>query len=111
MVLARGIAALTETGTRPHDIYPKNKKALFFSASGGGTRLTGSVSAAFRAGKGRSWAQARANASSAGHSMVTVKHVHHPGTAAHPYLLEGAQLAVSKAGLTDEVIVAWNKAG
>ena len=98
--IARSTAAYIDTGTRAHIIRPKNKKALFFSPSGAGTRLSGSVKSAFR---GSAAARAKAGA-------VFAMVVHHPGTKPHPFMMQGAQQAISKAGLADRVIAVWNGA-
>lgn len=103
--IARGTALYAETGTAPHDIYPVNKKALFFSANGAGTRLTGSVSSGFRGSKGL------AKAAAAGVALVFAKHVHHPGTKAHPFMVEGANRAIENAGLAERIVAAWNSKG
>jgi hypothetical protein len=99
--IARSTAAYIETGTRPHEIRPRNKKALFFSPSGAGTRLTGSVKSAFR---GSAAARAKVGA-------VFAMVVHHPGTKPHNFMVQGAQQAISKAGLADRVVAVWNGAG
>ena len=99
--VATGTAVYIDRGTREHDIYPKNKKALFFSAGGGGTRLTGSVSSRFRGAGGL------AKAAKAGVDLVFAKHVHHPGTKAHPFMVEGARKAIESSGLAKRVVAAW----
>ena len=99
--IARSTAAYIETGTRPHEIRPRNKKALFFSPTGAGTRLTGSVQSAFR---GSASARAKVGA-------VFAMLVHHPGTKPHNYMVQGAQQAIGKAGLADRVYAVWNEAG
>ena len=83
-------AAYVEYGTRAHDITPKAAKALRFAASAGGARLTGTPRS--------------------GAAVVFAKRVHHPGTRPQPFLLKGAEKAVSSAGLADEVVAAWNSA-
>ena len=93
LTLAAGAARFLEDGTRAHDITPNAKKALRWAASSStGFRLTGSP----RKGSSVGWAFAKV--------------VHHPGTKAHPFMLPGAQLAVSKSGALDKIIVDWNKA-
>ncbi len=83
-----GYAAYVEFGTKPHDIRPLRAKAL---AWGGSRRLSGRL----RSG------------SSPTHFA---KRVHHPGTAAKPYLVPGARRAVGKRGLGDRIVTAWNRA-
>lgn len=84
-------ASYVEYGTRAHEITPRAKLALRFAASAGGARLTGTPRT--------------------GAAVVFAKRVHHPGTRAQPFLLKGAERAVSSAGLADKVIAAWNDAG
>jgi hypothetical protein len=42
-------------------------------------------------------------------AYTTVKHVHHPGTAAHPYLRPGAENAMREIGV-GPIVKAWNDA-
>jgi hypothetical protein len=85
-----GYAAFVEMGTRPHEITPRTKLALRFAASPGGARLSGTPRS--------------------GAPVVFAKRVHHPGTRPHPYLLPGAEAAVAKSGLADEIVARWNGA-
>ena len=113
--IARSTAAYIETGTRPHIIKPTNKKALFFSGmghagpvlgpTGRATRLSGSVLSRFRGAGGL------ARAAKAGANLVFAMVVHHPGTKPHNFMVQGAQQAISKAGLADRVVAVWNGAG
>ena len=64
-------SSYVEYGTLPHDIYPKNKKALAFQAGGKLSRGTR------RRGRTRMIG---------GGDMIIVKHVHHPGTKANPFM-------------------------
>jgi hypothetical protein len=89
LVAAESYAAYVEFGTRPHEITPNAKKALRFAASASGRRLTGSPRV--------------------GAAVVFAKRVHHPGTKAQPFLLPGAQKAVSQVG-TSVIVKAWNDA-
>ena len=91
-----GYARVVEFGSKPHDIYPRRKKALFFTTSGSHARLTGSVSNRFRGG----------NRSS---SEVFAKHVRHPGTKPQPFLMPAAERAVHDLG-ADYIVRAWNEA-
>ena len=101
--VARSTAALIESGTRPHDIRPRFKKALFFSASGAGTRLTGSVQSRYRKGG--------AGLVPIGPNVGTfAMHVHHRGTKPRPFMIEGAKRAIEKAGLADRIVARWNHA-
>ena len=79
-----------ERGTRPHEIRPRNRKALRWAADGSQARLTGSP---------RSGGRVR-----------FAKRVQHPGTRAQPFMVPGAQKAVEGAGLKATVIAAWNEA-
>ena len=100
--IARGTAVYADRGTKAHDIYPRLKRALFFSASGAGTRLTGSVRKKFRGSGGL------AAATEAGVDLVFAMHVRHPGTKAHPFMVAGAQKAIANAGLAKKVVAAWD---
>lgn len=83
-------AGYVERGTRPHEITPKARLALRFAASPAGARLTGTPRK--------------------GAAVVFAKRVHHPGTKAEPFLLPGAQKAVSAAGLASQIVQDWNAA-
>ena len=92
-IIAGGVAGVgyardVEFGTRAHVIVPRTKKAL---AWGGDRRLSGSL---------RSGASATHFA----------RRVNHPGSRAKPYLIPGAKAAVSKAGLAERIVTAWNEA-
>ena len=90
IIAAANYAAFVEYGTKPHEITPNAKKALRFAASAAGRRLSGSPRK--------------------GANVVFAKVVHHPGTKPHPYMVPGAKLAVSRAGLVEEIIKEWNGA-
>lgn len=84
-------APYVEYGTRPHIITPKAKKALAWASGAAGgqfRRLSG--------------------AARVGAPMIFARIVHHPGTRAQPFLIEGAKVAVSKSDLKDVVVEAWN---
>ena len=83
-------AAYVERGTRPHEIRPRNRKALRWAASSGDSRLTGSPRTGGR--------------------VRFAKRVQHPGTRAQPFMVPGAQKAVQGAGLKATVVEAWNDA-
>jgi hypothetical protein len=83
-------ATFVETGTRPHTIRPRNRKALRWAASAGDARLSGTP---------RSGGRVR-----------FAKRVQHPGTRAQPYMIPGARKAVEGAGLKNVVVTAWNEA-
>jgi len=85
-----GYAGFVEFGTRPHVIVPRNRKALRFAASAAGRRLTGSPRV--------------------GAAVVFAKRVMHPGTKAQPFLRQGAANALTKSGLADILVRAWNEA-
>ena len=94
VVASANYAAYVEHGTGPHEITPNARKALRWAQKGAGLRLSGNpTKATQRAG-----------------AFVFAKKVHHPGTHEHPYLLPGAKAAVTKAGLAEQVITAWNEA-
>lgn len=82
-----GYAQVVEYGSRPHEIVPRNKKAL---AWGGSRRLSGNL---------RSGSKATSFA----------KRVQHPGTKAKPYLVPSAKKAADTAGI-DLIVKAWNEA-
>ena len=86
---AAGAARFLEFGTKPHVIRPRVAKVL---AWGGPRRLSGAL---------------RKGASATNFATL----VHHPGTKPTPFMVPGAKLAVSKAGLADAVVTAWNQAG
>lgn len=72
------------SGTKPHDIFPKNKKALAWPAAGVPVRATGKV----RVGAARSLGAG---------AYVFAAHVHHPGTKPNPYVtvaIAAAELGV-----------------
>ena len=83
-------AGYVEQGTRPHVIRPRNRKALRFPATRADARLSG--------------------APRKGGRVRFAKRVMHPGTRAQPFMVPGAQKAVSDAGLKATVIKAWNDA-
>ena len=97
-----------EFGTRPHDIKPNAKKALFFASQkitterfGAGATLNFNLSGSLSAGSIRKFGNA---------AFVLTKLVHHPGTHPAPFMLPGAVAAVQQAGL-DPIVDAWNTAG
>lgn len=83
-------AAYVEQGTKPHEIRPRNRKALRFPADGGSARLSGSPRTGGR--------------------VRFAKRVQHPGTRAQPFMLPGAKKAIQGAGLKATVERAWNEA-
>lgn len=89
-------AAFVEFGTRPHDIYPRRKRALAWAATSAGRRLTGSPRKATRRG--------------AFGGLIIRRHVHHPGTRPHPFLGPGAQKAIETMDLAGTVVRAWDGA-
>jgi hypothetical protein len=98
--LGVGYARVVEYGSKPHDIYPRRKKALFFTTKGSSARLTGSVRSKYR--------NATAEQRRAG-GVVFSKHVRHPGTKPNPFLRPAAERAVQELGVS-VIIEAWNKA-
>jgi hypothetical protein len=95
-VAAAKYAAHVEYGTKPHEIRPRNKKALRFPGGGVSTTLSGRVRTGEvrRLGKG---------------AFVFSKGVKHPGTKAQPYMIPGAEAAIKAEGV-DGIIKAWNGA-
>lgn len=92
---ARGTAMWADTGTKPHLIKPKAAKVLAWATSSSkGFRLTGKPSSA------------KGNKVGFAFAMV----VHHPGTKPHPYMVRGAQMAITGANLGDRVTTAWDGA-
>ncbi len=85
---AAAAARFLEFGTKPHIIRPRVAKVL---AWGGPRRLSGAL---------------RKGASATNFATI----VHHPGSRPYPFMIPGAKLAVSNAGLADAVIEAWNGA-
>ena len=68
-------APFVSSGTRPHDIYPRNKAVLAWPAAGTPTRATGKAKA--------------------GGAMAFAMHVHHPGTKPNPYVEEAVGVATA----------------
>ena len=89
-IASASYAAYVERGTRPHEIRPRNRKALRWAASAADARLTGTPRAGGR--------------------VRFAKRVQHPGTRARPFMVPGAQKAVQAAGLKATVIAAWDSA-
>ena len=87
-------AAYVEYGTKAHDITPNARKALRWVAAGYTKRLSGTAT--------------KATQRAGGYAFAT--RVHHPGTKAHPFMLEGAKAAIAKSPLADAIIAAWNDA-
>lgn len=85
-----------DTGTRPHVIRPRTKKALRWAASPGGRRLSGRPTVAAQRGE------------KGGLRFATV--VHHPGTRAQPFIDASVREALNKSGLTTAVVERWNGA-
>jgi hypothetical protein len=96
VVASAAYAAVVELGSGPYDIRPKpgrigrnGRPAML--AWGGARRLTGSL---------------RSGASPTTFARV----VHREGNKPYPYLQPGTIAAVKNAGLSDEIILAWNNA-
>jgi hypothetical protein len=88
-IASANYALFVHEGTRPHTIVPRSARALRW-APGGGSTL---------GGRPRSGANVR-----------FAKRVQHPGTRANPFMLRGAQKALSKLGLKNITIDRWNSA-
>jgi len=87
---AGGAAVFLEEGTRPHVITPKAKLALRWAASPGGARLSGRPRT--------------------GAAVVFARRVNHPGSKAYPFMVPGAQKAISESGALSELVDRWNGA-
>lgn len=85
-----GAGEYLEFGTRPHIITPKVAKVL---AWGGPRRLSGAL---------------RKGAKATNFAML----VHHPGTKPYPFMVPGAQAAISKSGASigTAIVQRWNGA-
>lgn len=81
-------APMVEMGTRPHDIYPINAKALMIPVAKSGGFGGGRLSGAPRKGQ----------------AVAFFKHVHHPGTKANPFMRRA--VTASHAALNE----IWRKA-
>jgi hypothetical protein len=115
-------ASVAEFGSRPHDIKPKNAKALFFPSQKALVARLGSGRAVGRSAKTHRFVENQLTFRKSGalsaasmrrfgnaayvHAMV----VHHPGTKPYPFLIPGAKRAVEKSGLRDAIVDTWNKA-
>ncbi len=82
-------AAYVERGTRPHEIRPRNRKALRWAADSGSARLTGTPRTGGR--------------------VRFAKRDQHPGTRSQPFKLPRAKKAVEAPGLKATVLTAWNE--
>lgn len=96
VVASADYAEAVEFGTKPHEIRPVRRKALRWAAEPGGARLTGTPRKATQRGANGGVAFARV--------------VRHPGTRAQPFLRPGAQEAIEKERLMDEVVASWDRA-
>lgn len=83
-------AIYVHEGTRPHEIRPRNKKALAFPANSGSATLGGRVRS--------------------GGKVRFAKRVRHPGTKPNPFMLRGAVKAIEGTGFAKFVIDRWNSA-
>jgi hypothetical protein len=83
-----GYAAAVEFGTRPHIIRPRRARVL---AWGGARTLGGRLRRGSRA-------------------TNFARFVRHPGTRAQPYLVPGIKKALERAGITANIVKAWNDA-
>lgn len=85
-------AGFVETGTRPHVIRPRNKKALSFPWSRGGFQ------AAQRGGVGFVKAGLTAAGRVKFHANVTLQEVHHPGTRPNAFMARAVARSKAKIG-------------
>lgn len=111
-----GYAAHVEYGTKPHLIRPRRKKALFFASEyalqANRAKLAG-TGLAPRGTIRRRKTGAATNATVARFGTLAFQYatvVRHPGTRAQPYLIPGAQEALRRVGLAQQVIRVWNEA-
>ena len=88
-VATAAYAVYVETGTKAHEIVPRNRKALRFAVGGNKTL----------SGRPRS-----------GASVVFAKRVRHPGTRAKPFMVPGAKAAVEEVGFREVIVKEWNDA-
>lgn len=95
-VTVGGAGPYLEGGTRPHDIVPRNKRALRFPASGTPTTLGGRV----RTGAARRLGNA---------AYSFAKRVRHPGTKAYPFFFGSAREALDMVGV-GTIVERWNRA-
>ena len=89
-IASANYAVYVESGTRPHEIKPRNKKALRWAADGSQARLSGTPRKGGR--------------------VRFAKRVMHPGTRPQAFMVPGAERAVKAAGLKATVVAAWNSA-
>ena len=90
--VARSYAVYIDRGTAPHIIRPRRASVLAWAGDATGRRATGRTRKGYKG------------------PMVFARQVHHPGTKARPFMVPGAQRAVTQANLADKVITAWNEA-
>lgn len=89
-IVAGGAARYLEFGTRPHEIRPKNRKALRWGATAADRRLSGRPRV--------------------GANVRFAKVVHHPGTRAKPFMRPAVTAALQQSHLSEAVIDVWNEA-
>jgi hypothetical protein len=87
-VATANYAVFVELGTKAHTIVPRTKKVLRFAVGGNATL----------SGRPRTGGQ-----------VVFARRVRHPGTRAQPFMVPGAQKAVSEFGAED-LVRQWNDA-
>jgi hypothetical protein len=100
-------AAFVEYGTRPHEITPKAKKALFFASAGVVKERFGYTGKIFRL-SGNLTTYALRNFGNA--AFVYAKVVHHPGTRPEPFMAPAVDQAIGETDLAGLVVAAWNEA-
>ena len=84
-------AAYVEFGTRGGQvIVPVRRKALRWAATAGGARLSGTPRR--------------------GAAVIFARRVIRGATRPYPYMIPGAQAAVGKSGLRDQIVMQWNSA-
>jgi hypothetical protein len=96
-----------------YEIKPNAKKALAFASQGGlnrsaslglvpmGSKLTFRLTGSLTSASMRQFGNA---------AFTVVKKVMHPGVRGQHFMENGAQKAITSAGLLDRVVAAWNKA-
>lgn len=121
VVAATNYAADVEFGTKAHIIAPKTAKALAWSTTAAGRRLSGSIRKGVKVGSlglgsrgGGLGGLSIALVGSAGQSSGAIqfaKVVHHPGTKPEPFLEPAAVAAAKGAGVLGAIIKTWNENG
>lgn len=111
-----GYAAHVEFGTKPHDIKPRRKRALFFPSQYALNANRQRVSTRGFIPSGSVKTRLSGNATAATNKRFGTmayqyaRIVHHPGTRPQPYLIPAAKDALRDVGLSRHIVDAWNRA-